>query len=98
MHMSGEAESLFKALADGQRRQILRLLQRRERAAGEIATALGLTPATASHHLARLKAAELVRVRKEGQQRIYAINTSVVEEALLMVTELIKPRGKGDST
>lgn len=96
-HMSEHGESLFKALADGQRRQILRLLQRRERPAGEIAEALGLSPGTASHHLACLKSADLVRVRREGQQRIYAINTSVVEEALLLITDLIKPRGRGDA-
>lgn len=86
-----QGESIFKALSDGQRRQILRLLRRHERAAGDIAEALELTPATVSHHLARLRGADLVRVRREGQQRIYALNASVVEEALLLLAELIKP-------
>ena len=93
--MYNPGENIFKALADRQRRQILRLLRQRERPAGDIADALELTPATVSHHLARLKAADLVRVRREGQQRIYALNTSVVEEALLLITELIKPNKAG---
>ena len=91
-------ESIYKALADGQRREILRLLRHGEHPAGDISAALGITPATVSHHLARLKGAELVRVRKQGQQRIYALNTSVVEEALLMLTELIKPGKKDEKT
>jgi len=98
INMHNEGESIYKALADGQRRQILRLLRQQERPAGDIAEAVGLTPATVSHHLARLKDAELVRVRKQGQQRIYALNTSVVEEALLLLTDLIKPKERDEAT
>ena len=79
------SETLFKALADEQRRKILKMLRGRELAAGEIANRLGVTPATVSHHLARLKQAELVRVRREGQQRLYTINVSVAEEAMLLL-------------
>lgn len=87
--MSTKSENLFKALADGQRRKILVMLRKTEMPAGDIATALGLTPATVSHHLAKLKNAGLVRTRSEGQQRIYAINVSVVEEALMLITQLM---------
>lgn len=89
--MSRQRENLFKALADGQRREILRLLRGGELPAGHLAERLGLTPATVSHHLAKLRDAELVRVRREGQQRIYALNVSVVEDALLMLSRLIAP-------
>jgi DNA-binding transcriptional ArsR family regulator len=84
------SETLFKALADGQRRKILAMLRGTEMAAGEIAARLDLTPATASHHLAQLKGADLVRVRREGQLRIYTINVSVVEEALMLLAKLIR--------
>lgn len=90
--MNPRRESLFKALADRQRREILRLLRHGEMPAGELANALDITPPTVSHHLARLRDAELVRVRREGQQRIYALNVSVVEDALLQLAELVNPR------
>jgi DNA-binding transcriptional ArsR family regulator len=89
-------ETLFKALADGQRRKILSMLRGREMAAGQIASRLDLTPATVSHHLALLKGAELVRVRREGQSRIYTINVSVVEEALMLLAKIIRPE-KGEA-
>jgi len=88
-------EHLFKALADGQRRRILSMLRRNELPAGEIAGRLGLTPATVSHHLAILRNAELVRTRAEGQQRIYTINVSVVEEALMFLTQMLRPEKEG---
>ncbi len=88
--MQMRSETLFKALADQQRRKILSMLRGREMAAGEIAARLNLTPATVSHHLAQLKGAELVRVRREGQLRIYTINVSVVEEALMLLTKIIR--------
>lgn len=84
-------ESLFRALADTQRRTILRVLRGGERAAGELAERLGLSPATLSHHLSLLRAAGLVRVRRDGRQRIYALNTSVMEDAMVWMTELLKP-------
>jgi DNA-binding transcriptional ArsR family regulator len=90
--MSRNSENIFKALADGQRRKILSMLRKNELAAGEIAKKLELTPATVSHHLAKLKGAELVRTRSEGQQRIYALNVSVVEEALMLITELMNTK------
>jgi DNA-binding transcriptional ArsR family regulator len=33
-----------------------------------------------SHHLAKLKAADLVTTRRQGQQIFYAIHTSVFED------------------
>lgn len=84
-------ESLFRALADTQRRRILRLLRGGERAAGELADALGLAPATLSHHLSLLRNAGLVRVRRDGRQRIYALNTSVMEDAMVWMTDLLTP-------
>lgn len=87
--MSTQGETLFKALADTQRRKILTMLRKSELPAGEISQRLGVTPATVSHHLAKLKNADLVRTRREGQLRIYTINLSVVEEALVLLTRLL---------
>lgn len=86
--MSRRSEAIFKALADPQRRRILALLRTREWPAGALAGELGLTAPTVSHHLAQLRGADLVRVRRDGQQRLYALNVSVVEEAMLVLAQL----------
>ena len=90
-------DGVFKALADEQRRRILQLLRSGEQPAGALAEALNLRPATVSHHLAQLKGADLVRVRRDGQQRIYALNTSVVEEVMLLISNLFHAERKEDT-
>jgi DNA-binding transcriptional ArsR family regulator len=72
------------------------LLRGGEAAAGTLARQLQLTPATTSHHLALLRKAGLVRVRRDGQQRLYALNTSVVEDVLLRVSELLQKQEDQD--
>jgi DNA-binding transcriptional ArsR family regulator len=66
-------DQLLQALATPRRRDILKLVRRRERSAGEIHRALGeLTFGAVSQHLGVLEAAGLVSVRREGRRRIYA--------------------------
>lgn len=89
---SARKENAYKALADGQRRRVLRLLRDGESDAGSLARKVGITPATISHHLNILRNAGLVRVRREGQRRVYELNTSVVEEVLLLVSDLLQTR------
>jgi len=60
------------ALAAPRRREILALVRRRERSAGEIHRALGeVTFGAVSQHLGVLQGAGLVSVRREGRRRIY---------------------------
>lgn len=69
-------DQLLHALAAPRRREILRLVRRRERSAGEIHRALGgVTFGAVSQHLAVLEQAGLVRARREGRSRIYASRT-----------------------
>lgn len=56
----------------------------------EIKSHFDFSGATLSHHLNVLKQAGLVRVRRQGQQRIYTLNLSVVEDLLLIFNELFK--------
>jgi len=59
-------------LASPRRREILRLVWRTERAAGEIHRALGdVTFGAVSQHLGRLVAAGLLEARAEGRRRFY---------------------------
>jgi ArsR family transcriptional regulator len=78
----------FKALADPTRRQILRLLRRREMTAGELAERFDMTKPSMSHHFAVLKDADLITSRREGQQIWYALNTTVVQDIVAWAMDL----------
>ncbi len=82
-------ETMFTAIADVQRRKILNVLKAGEMSVAEIKSHFDVSGATLSHHLSILKKAELVRVRRQGQQRIYTLNLSVVEELLLIFNQLL---------
>jgi DNA-binding transcriptional ArsR family regulator len=78
----------FKALADPTRREILRLLRQGEMSAGQLAERFDMTRPSMSHHFAVLKQADLVSSRREGQQIIYTLNTTVMEDVLAIVWDL----------
>ncbi len=64
----------FAALADPTRRQVLDLLSRHERAAGELGAAFpGVSQPGMSRHLRVLREAGLVRVRDDGRHRLYSL-------------------------
>jgi DNA-binding transcriptional ArsR family regulator len=87
----------FKALADPTRRQILSLLRRGERTAGDLAGHFALTKPSLSHHFAVLKQADLITARREGQQIYYALNTTVVEDLLAIIWDLFEDgRSQGE--
>ncbi len=72
----------FKALADSTRREILSLLRQRDLTAGEIAAHFEISKPSISHHLNVLKQAQLVLVERSGQELIYSLNTTVLQEFL----------------
>jgi DNA-binding transcriptional ArsR family regulator len=67
-------EAIWLALADPHRRAMLDVLRAGPSAVGALAGTLGLSQPTTSKHLRVLRDAGLVLVRKEAQQRIYAVN------------------------
>ncbi len=83
----GFAET-FKALSDPVRREILELLKKEQLSAGEIGSHFDMTGATISYHLSILKKAELVKENKKKNFIYYELNTSVVEEVMLWLSEL----------
>jgi DNA-binding transcriptional ArsR family regulator len=90
---------VFKALSDPTRREILRILARGERTAGELAEPFDMTKPSMSHHFSVLKEADLIRSRREGQQIIYSLNTTVVEDVLAWIWDLFGADGeKGESS
>lgn len=82
------SQEVFKALADPNRRRILALLKGGSLTAGEIAAHFPLTLGSLSHHYAVLKAADLVRCERRGQQIVYSLNTSVFEDVAAVLVEL----------
>ncbi len=80
---------MFKALADPTRRRILQLLEGRELTAGELAEQFAISAPSMSHHFSVLKQADLVASRRGGQQIYYSLNTTVFQEVLAAVMELL---------
>jgi ArsR family transcriptional regulator, arsenate/arsenite/antimonite-responsive transcriptional repressor len=73
---------IFKALNDPARREILKMLRKRDLTAGEIASRFDMSAPSVSHHLDKLKRAGLVTTVREGQYIRYSINTSIVEDLI----------------
>jgi DNA-binding transcriptional ArsR family regulator len=73
-------DPLFDVLAEPRRRHILDLLLDGERSAGELVAALTLSQPGVSKHLRVLREAGLVRVRGEGQRRIYSLEAGRLAE------------------
>lgn len=56
--------------------------------AGRIAERFDMTKPSMSHHFAVLKEADLITSRREGQQIFYALDATVVQEALSWLWDL----------
>lgn len=81
---------VFKALNDPARRDILKMLRKRDMTAGEIAAKFDMTAPSISHHLDKLKRAGLVTAIKQGQFITYSLNTTVVDDILQFFITLKK--------
>lgn len=72
---------VFGALADPTRRQVLDLLSRKERAAGELGRAFPqISQPGISRHLRILREAGLVRVRQDRRHRYYSLRSERLAE------------------
>lgn len=87
-------DNVFKALSDPTRREILRLLSQGEKTAGELAERFDMTKPSMSHHFSVLKEADLIFSRREGQQVFYQLNTTVAQDAITWVMELVERSAK----
>jgi ArsR family transcriptional regulator len=87
-------ERIFKAIADPNRRKVLKLLQGGSKTAGEIAEAFDITKGSLSHHFNILKAADLIRCERRGQQLVYSLNTTVFDDVAAMLFDLFKVETK----
>jgi DNA-binding transcriptional ArsR family regulator len=82
--------SLFKALNDETRRQIVELLKEKDMNAGEIAERFNISKPSISHHLDILKRADLITSEKKGQFVEYSLNTTILEDLIKWLFTLKK--------
>ena len=83
-------QEVFKAISDPSRRKVLQLLQSGSKTAGQLAEAFDMTKGSMSHHFNVLKAADLVRSERRGQQIVYSLNTTVFEDVAALLLDLFK--------
>lgn len=83
-------QEVFKAISDPTRRRVLELLRGGSKTAGELAAAFAMTKGSLSHHFNVLKAADLVRCERRGQQIVYSLNTTVFEDVAALLLELFR--------
>ena len=81
-------QNTLKALSDPIRREILEQLKTGRLSAGEIAEKFPISDAAVSKHLSVLKEADLIRDTREGKFIFYELNTSVLEDIMIWITEL----------
>ena len=86
-------QNVFKALSDPTRREILKQLTDGSRTAGELADHFEISRPSMSHHFNVLKAADLVRTRREGQTIFYTLNATVLEEATRLLMDIFNYQG-----
>ncbi len=80
--------AILSALADENRRNILRTLKKGKISSGQLAQALGITPQALSYHLAKLKKADLIYETRQRNFIFYEVNFSVLDEAILWLDQL----------
>ena len=71
-------DAKLRALADETRRQILGLVWKGERTAGDIASRFEISRPAVSQHLGVLLETALVSVRREGTRRLYMANHQAI--------------------
>jgi DNA-binding transcriptional ArsR family regulator len=76
------------ALADPTRQRIVEMLAAGPMSSGDIARRFDISAPAVSQHLKTLRAARLVRVRAQAQQRIYELDPAGVGELAEWITRI----------
>ena len=82
-------DQVAHALADGTRRELLRLVRDDEWSAGDLAAAFPLrTRPAVSQHLRVLNQAGLVNVRRDGNRRLYLANADALSDVRKFIEDM----------
>jgi DNA-binding transcriptional ArsR family regulator len=82
------AEAALRALAEENRRAILRLVRDEPRSVNEITERLGISQQGVSQHLQVLREAGLLAVRRDGRRRLYEVRPEGLESVEAFLAEL----------
>jgi ArsR family transcriptional regulator len=83
-----ELLGIFKALSDGIRLRVLKLLEGGELCVCDLTAALGMSQPKVSFHLAALKESGLIKDRKEGRWTHYRLDEAEMFRRLLLLSVL----------
>jgi DNA-binding transcriptional ArsR family regulator len=78
MSRAATTSDAFNAVAEPRRREILNFLALQERPVGDIVATLRLGQPSVSKHLRVLREVGLVRVRRDGRQKLYRIHAEAL--------------------
>jgi DNA-binding transcriptional ArsR family regulator len=90
-------DDVFKALADANRRKILKLLSKHDSmSAGDIAEQFSISKPAISDHLKILRNAGLIYAQKQGQFILYQLNATVMQEMAAILFDLLNVKDKNE--
>ncbi|AZK48253.1 metalloregulator ArsR/SmtB family transcription factor [Paenibacillus lentus] len=87
-----------KALADPTRIRMLILLAEGERNGQELAKKLGVTPATITHHAAKLREASLINERRDKNTIFFSLNHYFLKNSADATVNLIQRASEGGTS
>ena len=87
-----QLDERLRALANPNRRALLRLVADAERGVGELASSTGLSQPATSQHLKVLREAGLVDVRVDGNRRLYLADGGALDEVRARLSDLWSDR------
>jgi DNA-binding transcriptional ArsR family regulator len=82
------ADAALRALAEPNRRAILRLVRDEPRSVNEITEQLGISQQGVSQHLQVLREAGLLAVRRDGRRRLYEVRPEGLDSVEAFLAEL----------
>lgn len=85
-------DAFFQAMANETRREIIRLLKQKDMTAGEISSHFSISKPSISRHLDTLKNAGLIVPERKGNQILYAINMTVLQEMAVEFLSLVQKK------
>lgn len=88
------SDSVFRALSDPTRREIVKLLRKGPLTSGDIAQRFPSSWATVSRHLGVLRDADLISAQRNGNSISYELNVTVLQELMEHILDWTHSGGK----
>jgi ArsR family transcriptional regulator len=89
----GKSVEFGKAIADSTRQKIMRYCCCEWRSVSDVADRMGVTQPTVSHHLAVLREAGLVEIRRRGKHTFYRLDHEKMTACCGELTRSLAPEG-----